>query len=239
MSDPEPAGLHDLACAVHLHSDYSDGTATIPELMEAGRAAGRDVDPPHRPRHPGRQGRRARGLARLGPPGRRPRGDAARRATTWPSASTRRSSTRACPRRTSPMPSPRRAASGSSPTRGRRARASSSATGASSSAGGPTAGTSSTWTTVAGIELWSLTTDASEDWRGPVDAIRYMRDPEAQLDGPRPEDLVAWDRICEKQPLRRHRRPRRAPARHPRARPTCGARCETPATSRSSRPTSR
>jgi hypothetical protein len=24
-----------------------------------------------------------------------------------------------------------------------------------------------------------------------------MRDPEAQLDGPRPEDLVAWDRICE------------------------------------------
>ena len=30
-----------------------------------------------------------------------------------------------------------------------------------------------------------------------MDAIRYMRDPEAQLDGPRPEDLVAWDRICE------------------------------------------
>jgi hypothetical protein len=30
-----------------------------------------------------------------------------------------------------------------------------------------------------------------------VDAIRYMRDPEKQLDGPRPEDIEAWDRITE------------------------------------------
>ncbi len=39
----EPARLHDLACAIHLHSDYSDGTASIPELMEAAREAERDV----------------------------------------------------------------------------------------------------------------------------------------------------------------------------------------------------
>ena len=49
MSEPQAAApadaprLHDLACVVHLHSDYSDGTATIPELMEAARTAERDV----------------------------------------------------------------------------------------------------------------------------------------------------------------------------------------------------
>ncbi|HYH60303.1 MAG TPA: CehA/McbA family metallohydrolase [Solirubrobacterales bacterium] len=50
---------------------------------------------------------------------------------------------------------------------------------------------------ITGVELWSVTTDASEDWRGPVDAIRYMRDPEFWLDGPRPADLAAWDEICQ------------------------------------------
>ena len=38
-----PGRLHDLACVVHLHSDYSDGTATIPELMEAAEEAEIDV----------------------------------------------------------------------------------------------------------------------------------------------------------------------------------------------------
>jgi hypothetical protein len=34
--------LHDVACVVHLHSTYSDGTGTVPEIMEAGRRAGVD-----------------------------------------------------------------------------------------------------------------------------------------------------------------------------------------------------
>ena len=35
--------MHDLACVVHLHSLYSDGTGTVPEIARAARASGVDV----------------------------------------------------------------------------------------------------------------------------------------------------------------------------------------------------
>src|SRR5918999_3281565 len=35
--------MHDLACVVHLHSTYSDGTGTVPEIARAARRAGADV----------------------------------------------------------------------------------------------------------------------------------------------------------------------------------------------------
>src|SRR4051794_3382830 len=35
--------LHDLACVVHLHSTFSDGTGTVPEIVAAGARAGVDV----------------------------------------------------------------------------------------------------------------------------------------------------------------------------------------------------
>src|SRR5881227_4408906 len=38
-----PPLLHDLACVVHLHSTYSDGTGTVPQIAAAGRDAGVDV----------------------------------------------------------------------------------------------------------------------------------------------------------------------------------------------------
>ena len=34
-----PAGF-DVSCVAHVHSTYSDGTATVPELLTAARAAG-------------------------------------------------------------------------------------------------------------------------------------------------------------------------------------------------------
>ena len=37
------AGLHDLSCVVHLHSTYSDGTGTVPEIARAAEKAGADV----------------------------------------------------------------------------------------------------------------------------------------------------------------------------------------------------
>lgn len=49
---------------------------------------------------------------------------------------------------------------------------------------------------LAGIELWSLTTDAAEAWRTPLEAIRYMRRPERSLDGPPAHHLEIWDRLC-------------------------------------------
>jgi hypothetical protein len=35
--------MHDLACVVHLHSRYSDGTGTVPEIARAARRARADV----------------------------------------------------------------------------------------------------------------------------------------------------------------------------------------------------
>jgi hypothetical protein len=35
--------VRDLACAIHLHSTYSDGTGTVPEIVRAARRAGVDV----------------------------------------------------------------------------------------------------------------------------------------------------------------------------------------------------
>src|SRR3954451_5701740 len=35
--------MHDLACVVHLHSLYSDGTGTVPEIARAARASDVDV----------------------------------------------------------------------------------------------------------------------------------------------------------------------------------------------------
>lgn len=41
MAEPPP--LCDLACVAHLHSTYSDGTGTVPEIAAAARRAGADV----------------------------------------------------------------------------------------------------------------------------------------------------------------------------------------------------
>jgi PHP domain-containing protein len=40
MAAPE---LHDIACVAHLHSTYSDGTGTVPQIAEAARRNGLDV----------------------------------------------------------------------------------------------------------------------------------------------------------------------------------------------------
>jgi hypothetical protein len=47
-----------------------------------------------------------------------------------------------------------------------------------------------------GIELWSLTTDAAEGWRTPREALRWLRDPEAAIaGGPPPDHLRRWDAL--------------------------------------------
>ena len=38
----DPLALHGLACVAHVHSTYSDGTATVAELVEAAGEAGAD-----------------------------------------------------------------------------------------------------------------------------------------------------------------------------------------------------
>ncbi len=47
-----------------------------------------------------------------------------------------------------------------------------------------------------GIELWSLTTDAAEAWRTPLEALRWLRDPEAAVaHGPPAHHLRRWDEL--------------------------------------------
>lgn len=47
-----------------------------------------------------------------------------------------------------------------------------------------------------GIELWSLTTDAAEAWRTPAEAWRWLRDPEAATaHGPPADHLRRWDQL--------------------------------------------
>jgi hypothetical protein len=190
------ARLHDLACVVHLHSDYSDGTATIPELMEAARTAGRDVvlltdHDTLGAKDDGHEGWHGSALLAVG--------------------------VEITPRAGHFL------AFGLDKKIKHKGMSEAEITAAVAEAGGfgfvahpwskgariherygrvVKRGLPHGWTdldvgAIAGIELWSLTTDASEEWRGPMDAIRYMRDPEGQLDGPRPEDIVAWDRMCQ------------------------------------------
>ena len=53
-----------------------------------------------------------------------------------------------------------------------------------------------------GIELWSLTTDAAEGWRTPGEALRWLHDPEtAVAAGPPAEHLRRWDALSARRRL--------------------------------------
>jgi hypothetical protein len=50
-----------------------------------------------------------------------------------------------------------------------------------------------------GIELWSLTTDAAEAWRTPREAVRWLRDPETAIAaGPPAHHLREWDALSSR-----------------------------------------
>ena len=50
-----------------------------------------------------------------------------------------------------------------------------------------------------GIELWSLTTDAAEAWRTPAEAVRWLRDPERAIAaGPSAHHLRRWDELSSR-----------------------------------------
>ena len=53
-----------------------------------------------------------------------------------------------------------------------------------------------------GLELWSLTTDAAEGWRTPAEAWRWLRDPEAAVaHGPPAHHLRRWDELSARRPV--------------------------------------
>jgi hypothetical protein len=53
-----------------------------------------------------------------------------------------------------------------------------------------------------GVELWSLTTDAAEAWRTPAEAVRWLRDPETAIAaGPPAHHLRRWDALTARRRL--------------------------------------
>lgn len=48
----------------------------------------------------------------------------------------------------------------------------------------------------AGIELWSFVTDTGEQLRGWGDALRFVASPERLIDHPPEHNLAAWDALC-------------------------------------------
>lgn len=196
----EAADLYDLACVVHLHSDYSDGTATIPELIESGQRAERDVilltdHDSLGARDDGFEGWHGSVLLGVGVEVTPRAGHFLAFGVDQPIAHKGMAEAQ--------IPLAVAEAGGfgfvAHPwSRGARIL---DRYGRFIKRGGNHGWREIEGDGIAGIELWSLTTDASEDWRGPVDAIRYMRAPEKQVDGPRPEDLQTWDRICQRRRL--------------------------------------
>jgi hypothetical protein len=193
----DPRRLHDLACAVHLHSQYSDGTPTIPELIEAAEEAERDVvlltdHDSLGAKDDGFEGWHGSVLLGVGL-------EVTPRAGHFLAFGlSKKIKHKGMPEARIPQAVAEQGGFGFVAHPWSKGARILERYGRWVKRGRVHGWQDLEGEGIAGIELWSLTTDASEDWRGPVDAIRYMRDPEMQLDGPRPEDIETWDRICQK-----------------------------------------
>jgi hypothetical protein len=195
VSNAEHPAVADVSCVVHVHSTYSDGTASVDEIAAAAGAAGADVvlltdHDSLRGRRDGWEGRRdgvvvlvalevspkdghylAFGVDREIPhAGRSARqiADAVRRAGGVGFAA-------------HPF------------SQGGRMLAPGLARRIVRPHGWPVLDDPDGFD---GIELWSLTTDAAEGWRTPAEALRWIRDPEtATAAGPPADHLRRWDAL--------------------------------------------
>ena len=195
VTTTSPPEAHDLACVLHLHSSYSDGTASVDEIVEAARATDTDVvlltdHDTLGARDDGREGWHGDVLLLVGvevsPSGghflafgvdETPSKDGGEASIPEAVAALGGFGFAAHPF----------SAGSKIVERLRLTRL----------LGGRPHG----WPTelrggLAGIELWSLTTDAAESWRHPLEAIAYMRHPERYLDGPPAHHLETWDELC-------------------------------------------
>ena len=184
----QPAKLHDLSCVAHLHSTYSDGTASIEEILAAARSAGTDVvmltdHDTLGARDDGWEGWHDGVMLLVGTEV-SPRGGhyLAFGIDEAPSNADGEAA----------IPAAVEAAGGF----GFAAHPFSEGSRMSKRIGKPHGWPREGLAGLTGIELWSLTTDAAESWRHPLQAIAYMRNPEAYLDGPPQRHLTAWDELC-------------------------------------------
>jgi hypothetical protein len=178
----------DLACVIHVHSQFSDGTATVPEIVDAARAAGADVvlltdHDSLEARRRGLEGWYREQLLLVGHEVTTRVGHLLVFGLEEEVDHQGRSEVEIC----AEVDARHGLAFAAHPF----------------SEGGliPSIVRPHPWRaleecTSCGIELWSLMTDTAERWRTPGQALRFMRDPLASLDGPPPEHLARWDRLC-------------------------------------------
>lgn len=195
LSKSDPDALYERACALHLHSTYSDGTATVPELIDSALAAEIDVllltdHDTLGAKRDGWEGYHGEGRLLFGVGAEVTARDGHYLAfgiddpiahegipvAEIPElvASAGGIGFAAHPFSEGALMTPKRSKRGSAHG----------------------------WRAIdhpglAGIELWSLTTDAAEAWANPWQAIRYLRSPEDFLDGPPQRHLDGWDKLCE------------------------------------------
>jgi hypothetical protein len=174
--------LHDLSCVVHVHSTHSDGTATVPEIAAAGRAARADavLVTDHDAVAPG-EGYHD-GVLVLCDHEVSPRRSGHYLAFGLPEAIDHRSLDAAGVARAVAT----RGGIGFAAhpfAKGRRG----------GTVGWPALDDAST----AGIELWSVASDVVDGFTSSLDLVRFLLRPGRTLDkGPPAANLRAWDRLC-------------------------------------------
>jgi hypothetical protein len=189
----EVAALHELSCVVHVHSTHSDGRASVDEILAAARAAGRDAVllTDHD----------TLGAARVEREG-------------WHDDVLLVVGHEVSPRGGHLLVfgatgeighDGRDAAAISAAARRAGAVAIAAHPFSSGSAMSRRIGRPHPWPiadpSLDGIELWSLITDSAEAWRGPRQALRFLRSPErAARRGPPDAHLCSWDELCARRP---------------------------------------
>lgn len=187
---PGPPQLHDLACVIHLHSTYSDGTGTVPEIAAAAQRSGVDVvlltdHDTLEARHRGEEGWYGSALMLVG-------------------------------EEVSPPPGNHYLAFGLDQAIDHSGLAPAEICAAVAETGGfgfaahpfshgserfKRHGNGMPWEDLdcaglAGVELWSFVTDTAEGLASIREAIRFVARPESIVEHPPERNMREWDRLC-------------------------------------------
>jgi PHP domain len=185
----DPLGLHGLACVAHVHSTYSDGTATVAELVEAAEEAGADCvlltdHDTLEARRRGEEGWRGSVLMLVGHEVSPKAGHLLVFGVDDEIPHEGRTERDIC---TAVLQAGGVAFVAHPFSEGSRM----------SKLVAPPHG----WKLLddaicGGIELWSLASDSAEAWGTPWEAVAFLRDPMRTLTGPPARHLEIWDRLC-------------------------------------------
>jgi len=187
----DPLGLHGLACVAHVHSTYSDGTATVAELVDTARTVGADCvlltdHDTLEARRRGEEGWRDGVLLLVGHEVSPKGGHLLVFGVDHEIAHAGRTERDIC----TAVSSAGGVAFAAHPfSEGSRM---------SKVIGPPHAWRLLDDAVCGGIELWSLTSDSAEAWRTPREAVAFLRDPMRALTGPPARHLEIWDRLCRR-----------------------------------------